>query len=177
MKLQNERLNIPSIPFDFENPPMDPQELVDQLADFMCKNRGVGLAANQVGLPWTVFVMGNPTDRENVIAVFNPILVDTFGEEVYIEEGCLSYPGLFVKVKRPSGIRVRYTTAEGVTDTIKFEGFTARVFQHELDHLNGIDYRKRANYYHYQKALKDMKLLNRKRKNAKSTQQVSQHST
>lgn len=173
MHLNESKLYVPTIPFEFDNPQVDPHQLRTDLVNFMCDNKGVGLACNQVGLPWSVFVMGNPSDKENVIAVFNPILVDTFGEEVYIEEGCLSFPGLFMKIKRPSGIRVRYTTVDGVTDTIKFEGFTARVFQHELDHLNGIDFRKRATLYHYQKAMKDMKLMNRKRARAKSTQQVS----
>lgn len=177
MNLDNSGLHVATVPFDFENPPVDPHRLIADLTSKMCEKRGVGLAANQVGLPWSVFVMGNPSDRDNVIAVFNPILVDTFGEEVYIDEGCLSYPGLFMKIKRPAGIRVRYTTADGVTDTIKFEGFTARIFQHEYDHLQGIDFRTRATFYHREKALKDMKLLNRKRarkeRNAKSIQQVS----
>ena len=162
--MNNERLHIPTVQFDFENPPMDPVKLYNELSDFMCENRGVGLAANQIGYPWSVFVMGNPNQRDGVIAVFNPFLVDTFGEEVYIEEGCLSYPGLFLKIKRAAGVRVRFSGVTGETDTIKFDGFTARVFQHEYDHLLGLDFRKKATLYHYQKAMKDMKLLNRKRK-------------
>lgn len=164
MKLINDKLTEKTIPFDFVNPPMNPHDLISEMSDVMVQNRGIGLAANQIGYPWSVFILGTYLDRENIISVFNPILVDSFGEEVYIEEGCLSYPGLFLKIKRPSNIRVRYTTVKGNTDTVKFEGLTARIFQHEFDHLQGIDFRKRATYYHYQKAIKDMKLLNRKKR-------------
>jgi len=165
LELTTNILNKPTIPYVFDlSNPYSSEELYNAMADFMCSHNGVGLAANQVGLPWSVFVIGNPHDRDNVIGVFNPMIVDTFGEEVYAEEGCLSYPGLYMKIKRPSGIRVRYTTYEGKTDTIKFEGFTARVFQHEYDHLQGIDFRDRATRYHREKSYKDMKLNNRKRK-------------
>lgn len=164
LAFNDEYLHESTKPFSFDNPPYDPKELYDALADCMCQENGVGLAANQMGLPYSVFVIGNPHDRENVIGVFNPVIVDYFGAEVYAEEGCLSYPGLYMKIKRPNGIRVRYTTYAGNTDTIKFEGFTARVFQHEYDHLQGIDFRSRASLYHREKAYKDMKLNNRKRK-------------
>jgi peptide deformylase len=159
-------LRTPTIPFDFDNPPVDPVELFQNLCDTMCEHRGVGLSANQVGLPYSVFVIGNPDDKENVIAVFNPKIVDKSDEDVLMEEGCLSYPGLYTMVKRPSAVRVRYTNQNGNTNTIKFDGFTARVFQHEFDHINGIVYTSRVSSIHMQRALRQKKKLDRLKKNA-----------
>ena len=68
--------------------------------------------------------------------------------EISLEEGCLSFPGLIVKVKRPQHIRVRFQTPNGDTITKQFTGMSARVFQHEIDHLNGVLYFNRANRYH-----------------------------
>ena len=157
-------LNEPTQPFDFNNPQVDPVELFNTLKHSMIANHGVGLAANQLGFPYSVFVIGDPRDPESVFSVFNPIIVDRADDEVLAEEGCLTYPGLYVKIKRPSTIRVRYTTHLGVTDTIKFDGMTARIFQHEYDHLKGVCHVDRANHFHLQQALRQKKILDRKRK-------------
>lgn len=139
--------------FDFDNPPVDPSELAVNLAETMIANKGIGLAANQVGLPYRVFaVVGNP-----VMVCFNPKIVDTSSDEVLLEEGCLTFPGLFMKIKRPSMIRARYTMANGETVTNKFIGMTARVFQHELDHLDGILYTSRANLFHREQGYRQLK--------------------
>ena len=148
-------------PFDFDNPPTDPEILFANMSQMMLEKKGGGLSANQVGLPYRMFVMGN---EENLIPVFNPRIVDYEGEEYYAEEGCLTYPGLYVKIKRYNVIRARYTTHQGITDTIKFSGMTSRIFQHEYDHLEGIDYLKRATRYHLDKARKEQKKLNRIKK-------------
>jgi len=150
--------------FDFENPQMDPHELYNLLTDTMIKERGVGLSANQIGLPYRVFVMGDPTNRESIIPVFNPTIVYSSDDTMTLDEGCLSFPGLYIKIKRSTSIRARMTTIDGETDTATFEGFTARVFQHEYDHMEGYDFRKRANRYHLDKAMKDLRLLQRRRK-------------
>ena len=126
--------------FDFANPPVDPVTLAQQLTELMIKSRGIGLSANQAGLPYRVFVMGtNP-----ITACFNPRLVDIGEEQVLLDEGCLSYPGLAVKIKRPKNIKVRFTLPNGETTTQKFTGITARVFLHELDHMNGENFISRA---------------------------------
>lgn len=136
--------------FDFSNPPIDPSELAHILAQTMIANNGIGLAAPQIGLPYRAFVLtGKP-----IMCCFNPIIVDTSSEQIYLEEGCLSFPDLIVKIKRPKIIRARYTMPNGETITNKFIGMTARIFQHELDHLNGIVFTQRANSYHLEKAKK-----------------------
>jgi peptide deformylase len=140
--------------FNFSNPPMDPFELARNLVKTMYDHNGVGLAANQVGIPYRVFAMrGSP---ENFVC-FNPKIVQPSEMEIILEEGCLTYPGLLVKIKRPQHIRVRLTTPNGETLTKQFTGMTARIFQHELDHLNGIIFYNRANLYHRDQALKKWK--------------------
>lgn len=134
--------------FDFMNKDLDPVVLYNDLAETMIANQGLGLSANQIGVRCRAFVIR----AENVIGCFNPRIVDMSEEMVYLEEGCLSYPDLFVKIKRPKMIKVRYTNPDGQTETRTFDGMTARVFQHELDHLNGILHIKRANKIHLDQA-------------------------
>lgn len=120
--------------FDFKNPPTDPIELAHTLAKSMLHHGGIGLAANQIGLPYRAFaVASNP-----IIVAFNPIIVDTSEEVIDLDEGCLTFPGLCLKINRPKTIRVRYTQPNGDTQTHIYTGMTARIFQHELDHLDGI---------------------------------------
>jgi peptide deformylase len=145
-------------PFDFENPPIDPEVLAQELVDFMRKFDGIGLSANQVGHNFRVFAM----EGEPAYVCFNPRLVIHGTEQVVLEEGCLSYPGLLVKVKRPRDIKVRFQGPDGETYTETFTGMSARVFQHELDHLDGITMLDRANGYHKEMALKKWKAWKRK---------------
>ena len=127
--------------FDFQNPPVDPQELADNLYETMVHNKGIGLSANQCGLPYRVFVIhSNPR-----IVCFNPIVVDASDDKVTLIEGCLSFPGFYVKVARPTAVRVRYADATGQVQTRTLQGLPARVFQHEFDHMEGINYKQRAN--------------------------------
>lgn len=145
--------------FDFADPPTDPIELAHALAQTMIANNGLGLSANQIGLPYRVFAMtGDP-----ITVCFNPRIVDVSEETIVLEEGCLSFPGLFVKIKRPKRIKVRYTEPNGNTVTKTFDGMTARIFQHELDHLNGIRYIERANKIHLEQARKAAKKAQRKK--------------
>ena len=149
--------------FDFNDPPMDPHEIAHILAQTMIKNDGLGLAANQVGLPYRVFaVMGNP-----ILCCFNPHIVDVSDDTLLMEEGCLSYPNLFVKIRRPQVIRIRYTRPNGVTVTEQYQDLTARVMQHEIDHLDGICHLSRANSIHLEQARnKSRKLLKNTKKSS-----------
>ena len=137
LKLVNENdpiLQQPTQDWDFANPPCDPVELAHSMYDLMNQSAGIGLAAPQVGLPYRMFVMRSVPK----LAIFNPKIVWTSDKEVEMEEGCLSFPGLGIRVFRPESIRTRFTSPNGVTETKLFNGLTARVFQHEYDHLNGI---------------------------------------
>ena len=139
---------------DFTNPPFDLIDFSQQLVKYMYDTGGIGLAANQVGVPYRIFAMrGAP---ENFVCI-NPKIIMPGKEEVVLEEGCLSYPGLLVKVKRPQHIRVRFNTPNGDVLTKQFTGMTARIFQHELDHLDGIVFYNKANRFHRDQAMKKWK--------------------
>lgn len=147
-------LTTPCKKFDFSNPPFDPTSFAKKMVKFMYDCNGIGLAANQIGVPYQVFCMrGRP---ENFVC-YNPKLVQPSSMEIELEEGCLTYPGLLVKITRPQSIRVRFTTPNGETTTRQFTGLTARIFQHELDHLSGTIFYNRANRYHREQALRKWK--------------------
>ena len=121
----------------------------------MYDRNGIGLAAPQVGFPYRIFAMrGQP---ENFVC-YNPKIVTYSEQQVVLEEGCLSFPGLLVKIKRPQHIRVRFQTPNGDTLTKQFTGVSARVFQHETDHCDGILFYNRANRYYRDKAFKNLKV-------------------
>jgi len=144
--------------FDFRNPVVDPLQLYTDLAETMRDNEGMGLSANQIGVRTRAFVMRG----EEILGIFNPRVVDESSEMVTLEEGCLSYPNLFVKIKRPKSIKVRFTTPDGETSTKTFTGMTARVFLHELDHLDGVVHTSRANRFHLDQAKKLIKKLKKR---------------
>jgi peptide deformylase len=146
--------------FDFDNPPIDPIELSNNLIETMAHYRGLGLSANQCGLPYRVFVMWS----EVPLACFNPRIIDESTEQVQLEEGCLSYPQLLLPIKRAKIIKVRFQDHTGEVRTDKFIGMTARCYQHELDHLNGVDYTRRASSFHLSRGLRKQKVLLRKQK-------------
>ena len=148
-------LKQPCLAFDFANPPFEPIQFAHDLMKFMYDKNGIGLAANQVGIPYRVFAMrGSP---ENFVC-YNPRIVDRSEEQISLEEGCLSFPNLIVKVKRSKEIRARFQTPNGQLLTKKFIGMSARIFQHELDHLDGMMYYNRANKYHRDRAFRKAKI-------------------
>lgn len=164
VKSDDKILKQRAVPFDFQNPPIDPVELASNLKESMIAHKGLGLSACQVGLPWKVFVAGDPNDPDNIKVFFNPNIVSTSDNMILIEEGCLSYPGLFIKVKRPDSIRIRYARSNGDITTDVFDGIPARVIQHEYDHMEGITFKTRASRFHYDQAVRQKKKLDKMRK-------------
>lgn len=152
-----------TVKFDVANPPInqidwkpiDPVKLAIDLTETMLNGNGMGLSAPQVGIPFNVFVI----KASPVLAVFNPRIVDKSEEQIYLEETDLTFPGLSVKVKRPKRIKVRYTMPNGETVTEIYDGLTSRIFQHQMDYLEGVLFTQRATLYHRQKAFKDQKKL------------------
>ncbi len=119
--------------WDFENPPQDINELALNMVASLQYHGGVGLSANQVGLPYRIFAMKAATP----FVCINPVLVWWGEEEVELEEGCLTFPGIVAKINRPKHIRVRFNVPSGLAVTKTFTGLTARVVQHEIAHLDG----------------------------------------
>lgn len=118
----------------------DARLLEGQMINFMMNNNGIGLAANQIGIAKRVFVMGskNIPGFPEPFGLFNPKIIDCSQDKVLDKEGCLSYPDLFLMVKRPQWILAEYQDSSGNTHEIKIDGYLSKCFQHELDHLNGI---------------------------------------
>jgi len=146
--------------FDFENCVLDPVKLEQELIETMLANDGIGLAATQVGLPLRVFVMGHKATPELAQAFFNPIVVATTDTIEDLEEGCLSFPGIYVNIKRPTAIKARWQNSKGEWQESEFDGYNCKCFLHELDHLEGIVFKDRISPLKWAMAVK--KLKNRK---------------
>lgn len=125
------------------------EELVKAMAKFMTDNGGVGLAAPQVGIKKRIFIMGNFI---KLVACINPKIVSLSEERENDLEGCLSFPDLFMKVKRPASAVVQYNTASGELVERELTGFECRVFLHEYDHLIGITFDQRVGDLSYKMA-------------------------
>jgi peptide deformylase len=137
----------------------DAKQLENNMIDFMLANRGIGLAANQIGIAKRVFVMGSNNIEGFPVpfAVFNPLIKEASSELVLDEEGCLSYPGLFLKLKRPSWIVAEYQDSEGNLKEIRADGYLAKCFQHEYDHLNGVCFVDRVSQMKLNLAMKKIR--------------------
>lgn len=110
-------------------------KLIDDMAETMYDANGVGLAAPQVGISKRVMVVDV---GEELMEMVNPEIIEKSGEQMEPPEGCLSIPGLLGYVKRANTIRVKGQDRNGNPIEIEAEGFLARAFQHEIDHLDGV---------------------------------------
>ena len=122
---------------------LDRQELSKTLVENMLHYEGVGLSANQIGIWERAFCMMIDFETQETITCFNPRITKTYSDHVWFEEGCLSYPDEIINVKRPDRIVVKYEDEDEKVHKLKLDGFIARVFQHEYDHLEGIDFTQR----------------------------------
>ena len=113
------------------------RRLAAKMLDIMIEQKGIGLAAPQAGVSLRLFIISLDGSRENVRVYVNPT-VKPEGPLVENEEGCLSVPGIFTKIKRYSQATVTATGLDGKTFTDKGEGLYARALQHEFDHIEGV---------------------------------------
>ena len=121
---------------------LDRRKLAKKLIDNMIYHNGVGLSANQIGIWERVFCMMK--DEKEIIVCFNPRIVKSYKKEIEMEEGCLSYPGLFLNIVRPQSVIVKYETEDCRVYKVKLDGMASRIFQHEYDHMQGIDFTQRV---------------------------------
>lgn len=140
IKYPNSILTQEAVAWDFEND-SSAEETADQLIELMLSSNGIGLAANQVGLLKRVFAI--KLAGKEPIAMFNPRIISESTTIVECEEGCLSFPNLWLEVKRPKQIESEYFDKYGNQCTITLSGIDCRCFLHELDHLNGICFTKK----------------------------------
>ena len=123
---------------------LDRHHLSKILIDNMIHHNGIGISANQIGIWERAFAMIRDLEHQEIIVCFNPRIIKSYTEEVEMEEGCLSYPELFLKIKRPDKIVVKYEDEDKKTHKMKLQGLASRVFQHEYDHMEGIDFTQRT---------------------------------
>ena len=151
----------------------DRKELSDKMFECMTKFGGIGLSANQVGLPFNMFVMGGHPQLEKgmKLTCFNPMIVSSSDDKVMMKEGCLTFPFIFLSIKRPRKVVVKYTDENGDLQEGHLDGMFSRIFQHEYDHMLGRTFTEHVSKFKYdiakKKAEKDIakfKKLNEKRK-------------
>jgi peptide deformylase len=150
----------------------DRKELSDKMFEAMKKYGGIGLSANQVGLPFNMFVMGGHLQIENGLKMtcFNPMIISSSEEQVMMQEGCLTFPFVFLQIKRPRKVVVKYEDENGDLKEGHLDGMMSRVFQHEYDHMLGRTFTEHVSKFKldraYKKATKIMDTL-KKDKDAK----------
>ena len=160
----NERkyLDVPSEGWNFSSDE-DPEKLEREMIQIMLDCNGIGLAANQIGLNKRIFVMGSEKASGFPLpfALFNPKIIEASKEEILDYEGCLSFPGIYLNVKRPSWIIAEFQNSKGDIIEAKIDGYMAKCFQHELDHLDGVCFVDKVSKLKLQLAMKKMRKNNK----------------
>ena len=124
----------------------DIEKFEHDMVKLMIESKGWGLAANQIGITKRFFAIGSDTFDifKKPAIIWNPSIVRESEEKTLDEEGCLSFPGLFVKVLRPEKVTVRWQNKKGETLMQHLDGMESKCFQHELDHLDGVTFDQRV---------------------------------
>ena len=123
------------------------RELVVDMAQTMAKGQGIGLAAPQVGVLRRVIVIHGDFKGQRILGLINPKITKMSREKEKDMEGCLSFPGIFLEIKRAKEIKVKGLDINGKKIILKAKGLLARVFQHEIDHLDGIVFYNRLSFF------------------------------
>jgi len=142
----------------------DRQELSDAMFESMSKYGGIGLSANQVGLPFNMFVIGGHPSIEKGLKMtcFNPMIVSTGEEEIMMKEGCLTFPFIFLDIKRPRKIVAKYTDENGDLQEAHLDGMMSRIFQHEYDHMLGRNFTERVSKFKLKRAMEKREKMMKK---------------
>ena len=133
----------------------DRQELSDAMFESMSKYGGIGLTANQVGLPFNMFVIGGHPSIEKGLKMtcFNPMIVSASKETVRMKEGCLTFPFIFLDIERPRKVVVKYTDNKGDLQEAHLDGMMSRIFQHEYDHMLGRNFTEKVSKFKLKRAM------------------------
>ena len=152
----------------------DRKELSEKMFDAMKKYGGIGLSANQVGLPFNMFVLGDHPDLEKGLKMtcFNPMIINSSKEVVAMKEGCLTFPFVFLTISRPRKVTVKYEDENGDLQEGNLDGMFSRIFQHEYEHTLGKNFTDYASKMKldraFKKAEKDMDKVRKIRAAAQS---------
>ena len=156
-------LTTVSTPFDFNNDILpfynDIEKFEHDMINLMVNARGMGLAANQIGITKRFFAFGHESfDKlQKPAIIWNPLIVRESEEKTLDEEGCLSFLGVFVKVVRPKKVTVKWQNLKGETLMQHLDGMESKCFQHENDHLNGITFNTQVSKLIWDMAVKKSK--------------------
>lgn len=132
-----EYLSQVSKEYDYMNSPSSPYEIDEFMQQYIREAKAFGISGVQLSFPYRVFAIH--TDEGTITTMFNPKLIEVIDDtQIRMEEGCLSFPGLFLNVKRPRGVRIEYQDRLKKLNTMELYDYYARGFLHELDHLNGV---------------------------------------
>ena len=139
----------------------DRKELTKKMYELMAKYGGIGLSANQIGLPFNMFVLGDHPSLENgmKLTCFNPMIISSSKEEVVMEEGCLTFPFVFLKITRPRKVVVKYTDENDELKEGQLDGMMSRIFQHEYEHMLGRTFVENASKLKLDRAYKKAEKL------------------
>lgn len=146
---------------DIKNPQIDLKQTKEDMVELMVSKRGLGLSASQVGIDYKVFVIGE--DKENTMMFVNPKVLSVSEETELDFEGCLSYPDVFLKMHRPTSVEASWYDEDGNPQTGNFEGYTARCFLHEFDHLHGVVFSQKVSRLKWDRALKKKQKITKQR--------------
>ena len=143
---------------------LDRDEIEEKLFDSMKHYQGIGLSANQIGIMERAFVMYSDVKKRETITCFNPEIVTQSDTEIIMDEGCLTFPGLWLKVKRPDSIEVQYEDKTGEMQHQAMFGLECRIFLHEYDHMEGMDFTQKVSKIKLNRALKRKSKMMKKSK-------------
>ena len=133
-----------TIPLSGCSEDLDRVELKENLIETMKNFHGIGLSANQCGIMERAFVMYSDIKKKEIIACFNPQIISEGTEMVMMDEGCLTWPGIWVKIRRPDHIRCSFEDEYGEINKVTMMGLECRIFQHEMDHMEGTNFTNRV---------------------------------
>ena len=143
-----------TIPLSGCSEDLDRKELMDNMIETMKVFHGVGLSASQCGVMERVFVMYSDVKKDEIIACFNPQIISEGTEMVLMDEGCLTYPGMWLKLRRPDHINCSFEDENGDLQEVTMMGLECRIFQHEMDHMEGTDFTKKVSKLRFDMAKK-----------------------
>ena len=152
---------------------IDRNKVKEDLIDSMQSYQGIGLSANQIGIMERVFVMYSNVKEREIIACFIPQILTISKKKVLMDEGCLSYPGLWLKVSRPDGVEVTYEDENGELHEKAMFGLECRVFQHEYDHMEGTDFTQKVSNLKLNMALKRLEKVKKRAKKYEENQSLT----
>jgi len=164
IKFPNDILKKIMPEFDFDNPVMHPKQLEREMVELMVQERGIGLAANQVGIEARVIAIF-PRDMSlemGPFAMFNPEVMEASEELGEGLEGCLSFPDLVLPIKRPRIVVVQYLDNEGNNNIIELKDTDARCVLHEIEHLDGVCFTSKVSKLKIEMARKKLSKLRKK---------------